>query len=80
MSRPKKDVLKDHITATIDPYFSRAIKRYQNDLKNSINGVKPTRSRVIQTALEEFLKRYFETEILNNNISNTDIVESVNDQ
>ena len=59
MSRPKKEFVKVHITATIDPDIATAMNGYRNDPANLIENEKPTRSGILQLALRAFLAKYF---------------------
>jgi hypothetical protein len=58
MSRPKQDVVKEHITATISPAVSGAITLFRDDPVHFIDGEKMSRSSIIQKALEVFLYKY----------------------
>jgi len=58
MAHPKKEFVKDHITATIDAKYSLAIKKYRDDPVNLIDGEKPSRSGIVQMALDAFLSAY----------------------
>ena len=53
-----KEIVKVHISATIDPGVAEAIIKYRDDLRNLIENEKPARSRIIQTALEKYLYKY----------------------
>ena len=57
---PKKSAspLKAHITGTVDPRCVTAMKSYRDDPKNLINDEKPSKSYIMQRALETFLKVY----------------------
>lgn len=54
----RKEIVKIHISATIDPVVASAIIKYRDDPANLINNEKPARSRIIQTALERHLYKY----------------------
>lgn len=54
----RKEIVKIHISATIDPAVASAIIKYRDDPANLIDNEKPARSRIIQTALERHLYKY----------------------
>jgi len=53
-----KEIVKVHISATIDPHVAEAIIKYRDDPTNNIENEKPARSRIIQVALEKYLYAY----------------------
>lgn len=54
----RKENVKIHISATIDPPVASAIIKYRDDPANLIDNEKPARSRIVQTALERHLYKY----------------------
>jgi hypothetical protein len=57
MPRTKIENPKVHITATISPVTNDKLEEYRKDEKNRLpDGNKPTRSGVVQDALDIFLK------------------------
>lgn len=55
MTRPKKSDAKIHITATIDPDIHTAMKSYNDDEANRIDGNKPGISWIVNEAVKKFL-------------------------
>jgi hypothetical protein len=53
-----KEIVKVHISATIDPDVAEAIIKYRDDPANLIENEKPARSKIIQMALEKYLCKY----------------------
>ena len=53
-----KEIVKVHISATIDPDIAGAIIKYRDDPANLVENEKPARSKIIQTALERHLYKY----------------------
>jgi len=53
-----KNIIKTHISATIDPVIASAIIKYRDDPANLINNEKPAKSGIIQVALERHLYKY----------------------
>jgi hypothetical protein len=58
----KRDKVKFHITATIDEKYVQAVNAYRNDPANLIGNEKPSRSAIIQMALECYLVAYLPKE------------------
>jgi hypothetical protein len=55
-----KEIVKVHISATIDPDIALAIGKYRDDPANLINNEKPAKSKIIQDALKKYLHKYLQ--------------------
>ena len=55
-----KEIVKVHISATIDPDIALAIGKYRDDPTNHIDYEKPAKSWIIQNALKKYLRKYLQ--------------------
>jgi hypothetical protein len=50
-------MVKDHITATIEPGLLSRIDKYRKDPSNETDGERPTLSGIVELALDKFLPK-----------------------